>query len=235
MPDLDDFEDRVRAMLVRHADNAPSPARTAARLSGQGQAAAQSPASVSRRGWPTWVLTLAAACVILAVVGTLAVAGVFRSGSSRRSTAAAATSGTPSSTTATSSTPQLTPHVPNPPSPCASYAINATTVRGTVPLASCTGLAGVPSRVLRLKVGEQLLLSGMPRGSGFQLSNTVLSADGHTLTADRPGSVHVIARGVPCTTYKATTCPLLVVVVQAPPTAVSTHAGRSRSNVPTPP
>ena len=74
---------------------------------------------------------------------------------------------TPSASAATSHvalphevSPTVTPSYPGGTTACAQYLAAATTPQGTVPLLSCTGVTLTNLPVVRVKVGDQVLISG---------------------------------------------------------------------------
>ena len=113
-------------------------------------------------------------------------------------------------------TPTLAPSLPTGTTTCGSYGIAATTQAGTQPLLSCAALA-YGSPVIRVRVGDQILLSGLVDQSFVTSSPAaVLDVHGSLLTARQPGAATIIVHNwfcVPENGTQATSCPLAQVTV----------------------
>lgn len=99
------------------------------------------------------------------------------------------------------------------------YGLNATTVRGTIPLLDCPGFAGLrPTPALTIDPGGQILISGLSAGEtvGTQ-SPAVRSLPDGTFVAVQPGRAVLTVHNYPCLPApggsQPTSCPLLVILV----------------------
>lgn len=160
-------------------------------------------------------------------VGLLGAAVLTACGSGAVSASRATSTGvhSPAPASAGTKTPgPLTPSIPasvrTGDSACGNpYALNATSVRGTIPLLDCPGFAGLrPTPALTTDPGDQILISGLSADEtvGTQ-SPSVRSLPDGTFVAVQPGRAVLTVHNYPCLPApggsQPTSCPLLVILV----------------------
>ena len=96
------------------------------------------------------------------------------------------------------------------------YGISATTVHGTIPLLDCPGLAGLrPAPVVHLRLGDDVLLSGIPSTASLSVRPPNLTrTTGSTLVAVDPGTTTVTIHDFDCVPLgrgQPRTCRLLLI------------------------
>jgi hypothetical protein len=105
---------------------------------------------------------------------------------------------------------------------CPDFEVSATTPHGTKPLVSCAGDAGlVPTPVVRVKVGDEVLISGFEIGDRARVTprpGNLLDRAGHLFRARTPGTTTLMITGYFCADLSSgphATCALAKIVARA--------------------
>lgn len=99
------------------------------------------------------------------------------------------------------------------------YAVTATTMSRTIPLADCPGLVGLhPSPFAVVAVGGEMTIAGLPQHAFLTVApGGLLEAHGSSFVAERTGTAVITAHGVACVSesngVQQTTCALVTVRV----------------------
>ena len=102
------------------------------------------------------------------------------------------------------------------------YAVTATTVDGTIPLADCPGLVGLrPTPVTTVHVGGEVTIAGLPAHAFLTTEpGDLLQGQGTTFVAVHEGTVVINVYGASCVQdssgVQGETCPLLKLQVSRP-------------------
>jgi len=156
-------------------------------------------------------VTLTALCLVIAAAsgctGHRATEPVGRASPARH--------GTQASTTLTPLKPSLPAWVTTGTNNCGNpYAINATTIHGTIPLLDCPGQAGLtPTPTVRVAVGGEVTISGVTPAMLTVRPSTFVSVHGTSYIATRAGTTTVTIDHYPfcSTTTSITSCILAIV------------------------
>lgn len=100
------------------------------------------------------------------------------------------------------------------------FAVNATTLRGTIGLLDCPGVAGLqPTPTLTVTPGDQVLVSGLRRGASISSASGAVRLRHDRFVAVRPGRAVVIIHHHSCLPVGSSqrdrmSCALLAIVVR---------------------